>query len=83
MSLVLDTKYTIQMAKKCNNDAPGMRWCRSRNDDWLLRQKRSDTHIWTIEKQYGIDLGRRSDMELWNYLDETWIDSLNDLITGK
>ncbi len=71
------------MTKKCNNDAPGMKWCRSRNATWLLRKKRSDTLIGTIEKQYDIDLGRRSDMELWNYLKEEWIDSLNDLITGK
>lgn len=83
MDFVLDTKYIIQMAKKCNNDAPGMRWCRSRNNDWELRKKRGDTLLGTIEKQYGINLGRRRDMEPWNYLDEKWINSLNDLITGK
>ena len=71
------------MSKKCKNDAPWMRWYRSRNNDWRLRKKRNDTLLGTIEKQYGINLGRRSDMELWNYLDEKWIDSLNDLITGK
>ncbi len=37
-------------------DAPGMRGIRSRNDNGQLRQKRSDTHIGTIEQQYGIDL---------------------------
>lgn len=71
------------MVNNCKNDAPGMKWCRSRNLDGELRKKRKDTLLGTIEEQYGVDLGRRSDMELWNYLDEKWIDSLNDLITGK
>jgi hypothetical protein len=44
------------MAKK-NNDAPGMRGDRSRNDNGELRQKRSDTHIGTIEQKYNLDLG--------------------------
>lgn len=65
------------------HDAPWMRGIRSRNENWELRQKRSDTHIWTIESQYWIDLWVRSDMKLWTYLKENNIDSLNDLITGK
>lgn len=64
-------------------DAPWMRWQRSRNGDGQLRQKRSDTNIWTIEKQYGIDLWVRSDMHLWTYLQQNNIESLNDLINGK
>lgn len=56
---------------------------RSRNDNWQYRQKRWDTHIGTIEKKYGIDLNRRSDMHLSTYLDEKNIESLNDLITWK
>ena len=42
-------------------DAPGMRGDRSRNEDGELRQKRGDTHIGTIEKQYGRDFDVRSD----------------------
>jgi len=61
-------------------DAAGMRGIRSRNNDWELRQRRWDTHIWTIEKQYWIDLWVRSDMELRNYLKKNNIDSLSDLI---
>jgi hypothetical protein len=64
-------------------DAPGMKWERSRNKSWPLRKKRSDTHLWTIEKQYWVDFWRRSDMELGNYLKETWENSLNDLMTWK
>ncbi len=65
-------------------DAPGMRGKRSRNKTTgLLRDKRDDTHIGTIEKEYEVDLGVRSDMELGNYLKKRHIKSLNDLINGK
>lgn len=53
------------------NDAPGMRGERSRNIDSLLRQKLSDTHIGTVEKKYGIELGVRNDMHLGTYLERT------------
>ena len=66
-----------------NNDAPGMRGIRSRTKHGPLREKRSDTHIGTIENRYGIDLGVRSDMHLDEYLKNRRIDSLNDLITGR
>lgn len=56
---------------------------RVRNDNGRYRQKRWDTHLGTIEKKYGIELWRRSDMHLGTYLDENNIESLNDLITGK
>lgn len=62
------------------NDALGMKGQRSRNLDGELRHKRRDTHIGTIEKQYGIDLGVRSDMQLGKYLEQHNILSLNDLI---
>ena len=65
------------------NDAPGMRGYRTRNDNGLLRDKRDDTHIGTIEKQYGVDLDARSDMHLGNYLEEHKIKSLNDLINDR
>ena len=71
------------MSKKCNNDAPGMNGCRSRNQNGLLRDKRDDTQMGTIEKQYNRDFGVRSDMQLGTYLKQKGVDSLNDLITGK
>jgi hypothetical protein len=49
-------------------DAPGMKGYRSRNQNGRLRDKRDDTHIGTIEEQYGVDLGVRSDMHLGNFL---------------
>ena len=64
-------------------DAKGMKGYRSRNQDGQLRDKRDDTHMGTIEKQYGVNLGVRSDMHLGKYLEQEKIKSLNDLITGK
>ncbi|HLA87845.1 MAG TPA: hypothetical protein VJL10_07480 [Anaerolineales bacterium] len=61
-------------------DAPGMRGERSRNQNGLLRDKRDDTHIGTVEKQYNRDLGVRDDMHLGNFLKHQGIASLNDLI---
>ena len=61
-------------------DAPGMRGMRSRNQDGQSRDKRDDTHMGTIEKQYDRDFGERSDMELGTFLKQNGIASLNDLI---
>lgn len=62
------------------NDAPGMRGERSRNQDGQLRDKRDDTHMGTIEKQYNRDFCVRSDMQLGNFLQQNGIASLNDLV---
>ena len=64
-------------------DAQGMRGYRTRNNDGELRDKRDDTHMGSIEKQYGRDFDVRSDMHLGSYLDREGIKSLNDLITGQ
>ncbi len=68
---------------RCRNDVPGMRGCRSRDRDGQLRDKRDDTHMGTIEKQYHRDFGVRSDMQLGTFLKQKGINSLNDLITGQ
>lgn len=64
-------------------DAEGMKGYRTRNENGQLRDKRDDTHMGTIEKQYGRDFNVRSDMQLGTYLKEHGIKSLNDLITKK
>lgn len=66
-----------------SKDAPGMKGYRSRNKTGRLRDKRDDTHVGTIEKQYGRDFGVRSDMHLSTLLSKLEKASLNDLITGK
>jgi hypothetical protein len=51
-------------APPVKHDDPTMRGPRARTLEGDLRAKRSDTLVGTIEKQYGVDLGVRSDMEL-------------------
>lgn len=63
------------------NDDPSMVGCRSRNDgDGQLRQKRGDTHAGTIEKQYGVDLGVRSDTRLDTLRKRTGENSIEEII---
>jgi hypothetical protein len=71
------------MGSKTSKDAPGMRGPRSRNESGPLRQKRSDTHMGTVEKQYDRNFNVRSDMHLGTFLKQSGKDSLNDVITGK
>jgi hypothetical protein len=66
-----------------STDARGMKGYRSRNENGLLRDKRNDTHMGTIEKQYGRDFKVRSDMQLGTYLKQSGYKSLNDLINGE
>lgn len=68
------------MASKRAPDAPGMAGYRSRNQSGPLRQKRSDTLVKTIEKQYGVDFNVRGDMQLGTLLEKTGEASLNDLL---
>jgi len=49
-------------------DAPEMRGDRSCNENGELRQKRRDTYVGTIEKQYGRDFDIRSDTHLVRFL---------------
>lgn len=45
-----------------------------------IRQKRGDTLVGTIEKQYKVDLGHRSDKKLSTVLKETGAPSLSKLL---
>lgn len=63
-----------------DNDAPGMRGDRSRDESGELRRKRGDTHVDTIEDQYGRDFGVRGDMHLSTLLEREGVESLNDLL---
>ena len=71
------------MAKKTSNDAPGMRGNRARTSDGTLREKRGDTHMGTIEEEYGLDLNVRSDMRWDTYKEKHGVESINDLVHGK
>ncbi|MGZ4054407.1 MAG: hypothetical protein ACXVDZ_16960 [Bacteroidia bacterium] len=60
-----------------------MKGQRGRNNDGELRHKRSDTHVETIEKQYGVDFGVNGNMHLGTLLEKKGVDSLNDLLHDK
>jgi len=64
-------------------DAPRMRGYRSRNENGRLRQKRGDTHVVTIEEQYGLNFGVRGGMHLNTLLEREGVASLNDLISAE
>ena len=66
-----------------SKDAPGMKGIRSRNSDGELRQKRGDTHVGTIEKNYNVELKVRSDMHLNTLLKKENVDSLDQLLRKK
>ena len=72
------------MAKRLRApDAPGMKGFRSRNASGPLREKRGDTHVKTIEKQYDVDFKVRGDMHLDTLLKKKGVASLNDLMNNK
>lgn len=68
------------MAKRVLHDAPGMRGQRSRNKTGELREKRGDTRVDTIERQYNINIGMRGDAHLDTALDRHKVDSLHELV---
>ena len=45
--------------------------------------KRGNTKIGTIEKQYNVDLGVRSDMKLKTFLKREGFPTLSKMISGK
>lgn len=53
---------------------------RTRAKSGSYKAKRSDTKVGTIEKQYGVDLGVRSDMRLGTYLGRKGYKSLSSML---
>ena len=45
-----------------------------------IRKKRGDTLVKTIEKKYGVDLGFRSDAQLYTVLKKKGVPSLSKLL---
>jgi len=59
-------------APPVRHDDPEMAGQRARNLTGKLRRKRGDTEVGTIEEQYHVDFGVRSDMKLETLRGETW-----------
>jgi hypothetical protein len=53
---------------------------RAKNQKSGFTSKRYDTKIKTIEKQYGIDLGVRGDMQLGDFLKQKGYESLSAIL---
>lgn len=53
---------------------------RTRTSSGKFIAKRFDTKVGTIEKQYGVDLGVRSDTKLGNYLKDKGYPSLSAML---
>jgi hypothetical protein len=62
------------------HDAPGMRGPRSRNEDGDLRRVRADKLVGTIEAEYNVDLGVRSDMKLGTLRNLLGVDDMKDIL---
>jgi hypothetical protein len=51
-----------------------------RDQDGEIREKRGDTHMGNIEREYGRDFGVRSDMRLDTFLERNNLDSLSEAL---
>jgi hypothetical protein len=62
--------------------AEGMNTSRTRDDNGQLRQKRADTLVGNLEREYDVDFGVRGDMHLGTLRDKTGLTSI-DALVGK
>ena len=60
--------------------ATGMHTDRTRDANGELRQKRGDTLVGNIEREYGVDFGVRGDMRLDTLRDQTGLTSIEELV---
>lgn len=60
--------------------ATGMHTNRTRDRDGELRQKRGDTLVENIEREYDVDFGVRGDMRLDTLREQTGLTSIEELL---
>jgi hypothetical protein len=65
---------------KHHPQATGMHAKRTRDEDGQLRQKRGDTQVGNIEREYDVDFGVRSDMRLDTLRNQTGLTSIQELV---
>jgi hypothetical protein len=70
----------MKKAPPVKHDDPKMKGPRARTEDGTLREKRSDTRVDTIEKQYGADFGVRGDMHLGTLKEREGVKTLTELL---
>lgn len=61
--------------------AKGMNTSRTRDDSGQLRQKRADTLVGNLEREYDVDFDVRSDMHLGTLRDRTGLTSIDALVS--
>jgi hypothetical protein len=59
----------------------GMNTSRTRDDNGQLRQKRGDTLVGSLEREYHVDFGVRGDMQLGTLRDRTGLTSIDALVS--
>jgi hypothetical protein len=64
-----------------HQQATGMNTDRTRDENGRLRQKRADTLVGTVEREYGVDFGVRSDMHLGTLRDRTGLTAIDVLVS--
>lgn len=57
-------------------DAPGMKGLRSRNEHGPLRKTNGTKHVGTLEAQYNVNFGVRSDMKTDTLLEKLKVSSV-------
>jgi hypothetical protein len=65
---------------KHHPQATEMHTNRTRDDDGRLRQKRGDTLVGNIEREYDVDFNVRSDMRLDTLRDKLGVTPVDDLL---
>lgn len=65
------------------HDAPGMRGPRGRDGAGPLRQVRGDKLVGTIESEYKVDLGVRSDMRLDTLRSLRGVTDMKDILKSE
>jgi|HubBroStandDraft_6_1064221.scaffolds.fasta_scaffold230561_2 hypothetical protein len=60
--------------------ATGMHTYRTRDDNGKLLQERGEALVGSIEREYGVDFGVRSEMRLDTLRDQTGLTSIEDLL---
>lgn len=76
----LQKKHGVTSQNSILQGEYGLRGGRDINADGTIRAKRGDTHVGTIEKQYHVDFGVRSDMHLSTLKKRLGAESMSDAV---
>ena len=78
----LEKKRGVSSIREILGNVFGLKGGRKVNGNGQIRAKRGDTHVGTLEKQYGVDFGVRSDMHLSTLRKKLGVDSIRGLLNA-